>query len=116
VMRDGRLNKCIECTKNDVKTRSVLESDKVHQYDRERSKSAKRKLCATKHQIEWRKNNPEKYKAHNAVNNALRDGKITKPSACEICGNERPLHGHHYDYALPLDVIWICEECHAQIQ
>ena len=30
-MRDGRLNKCIECTKNDVKTRSVLESDKVHQ-------------------------------------------------------------------------------------
>lgn len=52
--------------------------------------------------------------ARSAVNNAIRDGRLTKPSKCEYCGIESSaLTGHHYDYSRPLDVEWLCSSCHA---
>lgn len=54
--------------------------------------------------------------AHNAqqrVWNALRSGRLIKPSRCEHCGSgERPLDGAHHDYSLPLAVTWLCRPCH----
>lgn len=64
---------------------------------------------------EYRKNNPEKYAAHTALNNALRSGIITKPTTCELCGEEKPLDGHHKDYKLVLDVVWLCRQCHKKL-
>ena len=62
------------------------------------------------YQKRWREENPEKHAAHNALNNALRDGKIEK-NPCEVCGDANSL-GHHTDYSLPLDVMWLCSACH----
>lgn len=61
-----------------------------------------------------RANNPEKYKANNAVNNALRDGKLSKPLVCEHCQLEKTLEGHHHSYEEEfwLDVVWLCRSCH----
>lgn len=60
---------------------------------------------------EYRKNNREKYKAHNAVSVAIIQGiLIQKP--CESCGAS-PVHAHHDDYSRPLDVRWLCPPCHA---
>jgi hypothetical protein len=61
------------------------------------------------------KRSPEKFAARFAVNNAVRDGRLAKPTACETCGATGRLHGHHHDYSRPLDVKWLCAKCHAQI-
>ncbi len=60
----------------------------------------------------WRQRNPEKYRAQNAVGNALRDGKLVRPEKCEDCGIECKPHGHHEDYSKPLAVNWVCKPCH----
>ena len=62
----------------------------------------------------YRNRNPAISQAHNAVNNALRDGKLFKPSECEACSDTAALHGHHCDYNKPLDVMWLCEPCHKE--
>lgn len=45
---------------------------------------------------------------------ALHSGVITRPPACERCGDTGYIHGHHIDYAKPLVVEWLCASCHAK--
>lgn len=104
-MRDGHLNKCKECTKKDV-IKYRRENDSVREYDRVRAKSPKRRENSTLINKRWRKENPEGYKAHSAVSNAVRSGILVK-SPCEVCGCER-VHAHHDDYSKPLSVRWLC--------
>jgi len=59
------------------------------------------------------KREPKKRKAHNAVNNALRDGKMTK-KPCEVCGSSYKPHAHHDDYDKVYDVRWLCNEHHRE--
>ena len=66
----------------------------------------------------WQKANPEKVKAHQAIHRAIKSGKLTKPDACSECLDIKTperLHGHHHDYSKPLDVIWLCRQCHKNI-
>lgn len=66
--------------------------------------------------------------ANVAVGRAIKDGRLVKPDACEGCGVkawvpgdngarrfERRLHAHHFDYSLPLEVVWICTSCHGTV-
>lgn len=55
---------------------------------------------------------PEKARAHRAVSNAIRDGKLVRED-CEICGSEA--EAHHEDYSQPLDVRWMCFRHHREI-
>ena len=64
---------------------------------------------------EWRKNNPEKVKAHNLLNWAVVSGKVIKPKKCDKCKEERRLSGHHLDYRKPLEVLWLCSSCHKEV-
>ncbi len=57
-----------------------------------------------------RERNPEKYKAHTALGNAIRDGKVFK-QPCEVCGAAK-VEGHHDDYSKPLSVRWFCRPHH----
>lgn len=57
-----------------------------------------------------RKQFPEKFKARDALNGAVRRGKI-KRGPCVKCG-EIKTEGHHTDYSKPLDVLWFCRQCH----
>jgi hypothetical protein len=57
-------------------------------------------------------------RAHNAVENAIRRGKIV-PQPCEICGSfkqmkdgRRDVQAHHDDYSKPLEVRWLCQIHH----
>lgn len=50
---------------------------------------------------------------------ALEDGDLVRPDRCEECdasasapGLPYKILGHHDDYSKPLDVRWICGQCH----
>lgn len=54
-----------------------------------------------------------KRKAHIAVGNAVRDGRMDKPDCCSVCARSGVrIEGHHNDYTKPLDVVWMCARCH----
>jgi len=112
MMADGRLNKCKDCTKRDAyEHRHFSESrPRILAYDRKRGS---RQSSADVN--EYRKNNPKKYKAHIAVGNALREGKLHRPDRCSHCKVECKPEGHHEDYQKPLDVVWLCSECHRNL-
>ncbi|MHA1409237.1 MAG: hypothetical protein ACTSQY_02755 [Candidatus Odinarchaeia archaeon] len=62
--------------------------------------------------LNYSEKNPEKRKAHQILNNAIRDGKIERPDTCEKCGKKKPVEAHHEDYSKPLDVDFWCKDCH----
>ena len=53
---------------------------------------------------------------HNArviVYRHVRKGTLEKPKVCSSCQLEKNLEGHHKDYSKPLNVTWLCRQCHA---
>lgn len=70
-----------------------------------------------------RERDPLAAKARNVLGWAVRVGRIVPPERCEFCGDapgrnargQRLIEGHHVNYAKPLDVVWACRHCHAQI-
>lgn len=64
-------------------------------------------------QANWRRANPEKYRAHVAVQRALSAGALTK-GKCEVCGASAT-DAHHDDYTRPLDVRWLCRQHHTRL-
>ena len=107
-MADGRLNKCKECGRKDSTTNRNQNLERIREYDRKRGNRQKAGYVR-----DYRFRFPNKYKAHNMTNNALRDGKIRK-KPCEICGSEKSVHAHHDDYGVPLDIRWLCAAHHKQ--
>lgn len=61
-------------------------------------------------QARWRKENPERYKAHLRVATAIRNGTLIK-TPCEVCGNPR-VDFHHTDYRYPLRGRFLCRFHH----
>lgn len=56
-----------------------------------------------------------KQRARSVINHGIRDGKITKPTLCEVCGLPGKLEAHHPDYSKPTDVKWLCKQCHENL-
>ena len=112
-MADGRVNKCKECNKVDVRKNYRENIEHYREYERCREKKEARKESKIIQHKKWKKRNPIKRKASVIVGNAVRDGKLFKPSNCESCDSTpNRLHGHHDDYAFPLVVRWLCPGCH----
>lgn len=53
---------------------------------------------------------PEKHHARHVLNHAIAAGKVS-PQPCAECG-EHETEAHHPDYLKPLDVVWLCKNCH----
>ena len=101
--------KCKPCNIQHVKEYRLKNIDRIREYDRKRGARQTQEYHQN-HRAKF----PGKYKAKNMLNNALRDGKLTKPVLCQYCGTYSTLHGHHCDYSKPLDVQWLCVPCHKQ--
>lgn len=56
---------------------------------------------------------PERVNAITLLNNALKSGRLTR-QPCEVCG-AAPAEGHHPDYSKPLEVRWLCRDCHKKL-
>jgi hypothetical protein len=70
-------------------------------------KNSKKKASA-----KWDFLNREKKYAHGRISSGLRNKSIKKPIICEGCKENHKLNGHHEDYSKPLDVVWLCDDCH----
>ncbi len=107
-MADGHLNKCKTCAKRDAREIRRARLSYYRAYDRTRGSRQ-----SADDQRQYRKRNPEKIKAHNAVTHAIRAGKLMR-MPCEKCGQVDGVHAHHDDYLCPLEVRWLCPEHHHQ--
>ena len=58
---------------------------------------------------------PERRKAAYAAMYAVRTGKLIRPDRCSVCDKTCVPQGHHPDYSKPLEVIWVCHNCHVAI-
>jgi hypothetical protein len=51
---------------------------------------------------------------------AKRLGQIVSPLRCDACHqtvfDHSALHAHHGDYNEPLEVIWLCRQCHQAVR
>ena len=97
---DGHRGECKDCGKA---------------YHREREKlplSPHQRKLRTEHDKIRRLLYPLRIKANNAVNTAIKYGRLTRPDKCQDCGAEGIIHGHHKDYTKPFEVDWLCRVCH----
>lgn len=126
----GRTSRCIVC--ENARVLSNRNANKLHANAQGREwymrNKEKRTLSIKKyHQTQngksmrrassakFRRNNPEKVFAHDAVRKAIQRGIIQKPNTCTQCGIKKNLQAHHDYYSKPLDVIWLCVPCHVQL-
>lgn len=69
--------------------------------------------------LAFNKRHPNKRHSYQIVRDALKSGKLRRPSTCSACHQEptdgRAVDAHHFDYKLPLVVIWLCRQCHANV-
>ena len=106
-MKDGHVNKCIDCNGKDVAAHRIKNIDKIRKYDRDRGNRQ-----SSDYLKDYRKKFPNKYRATTMVNKAIRAGKRCM-EPCEVCGLE-PSVGHHDDYLKPLNVRGMCQPHHKQ--
>lgn len=114
-MSDGRLGKCKECAKADVKANREARREQYAEYEQERFKTPKRKRQVAESQRRRRKRNPEKDRARRLLWQAIIAGKVIRPTKCQQCGRACEPEAHHWDYYKPLDVLWWCFKCHREV-
>jgi hypothetical protein len=123
----GVTSRCKECHKEKVRANRAENLEYYRAYDAKRFREDPRvlerhkayqqtepgKAAQRKGRENWLLANEEKRAAHIILGNAVKAGRIAKPAECEKCGDSpNRLHGHHDDYAFPLDVRWLCAACH----
>lgn len=102
---------CKDCIKARVRKHRSNNLERVRAYDRERSRLPHRVQKRREIFEAYKVEQPERRAAHNAVANAIRDGRLTK-APCAFCGDDGSVEAHHHDYFKPLDVTWLCKPCH----
>jgi len=107
-MKDGYLNKCKKCAKNDALNHRGKNLNKIRAYDRKRGSRQ-----TPEYQRDYRNRYPNKCKAHQKINNEVRNGNLF-PMPCEVCFSTHDLHAHHDDYLKPLNIRWLCSKHHSQ--
>jgi hypothetical protein len=54
-------------------------------------------------------------RAYSETRKAIESGLIKKTRGCEICGKNKKMDVHHFDYGDPLLVSFLCRRCHLLI-
>lgn len=112
-MADGHLSKCRDCTRADVASNRLAKLERVREYDRQRANLPHRKELRQRITREWDEKHPDRARAQQRANNALRGGQIERVTNCEGCGRTGRIEKHHPDYTRAELVIWLCKPCHS---
>ncbi len=124
----GVQGECKECTKARVKAYRLDNLEVVRAYDRKRGHTELRKqknraayvrmrsteegrAKENERSRKYREKNKLARAAHLLCQNAVNSGKL-KRMPCERCHSEDHIHAHHEDYHMPLEVTWLCRDCH----
>lgn len=124
-MKDGHLNKCIDCNIKDVTEHREKNLERIREYDRMRGRTEKRKqknkdyLKAHpekryEYTKRYRATHPGTNAAHSAAEQGKKKGFITVEK-CVVCGSKENLQMHHHDYKQKTSVIALCPKCHGAV-
>lgn len=113
-MKDGRLNKCKDCTKRDASENRQKNLERIRSYDRMRAAMPHRVAAQEARQKRWLAEHQDRRKAQIRLGNAVRDKKIVPWPVCEIPECNCKPEAHHSDYSRPLMVTWLCRAHHMQ--
>jgi glutamate synthase domain-containing protein 2 len=80
--------------------------EKISKYNREYIQKNREKIR------ELSRRYPERLKARELTRQAIRSGRLVRPKICSICDAERKIQAHHVDYSKPLEIMWLCVDCH----
>ena len=106
---NGLSSCCIECN------RILSKEQKANGYSSGYAKTEKGKDSINRASKRAYQNHKHKWLARAKARYAVKTGQLNKPIDCEGCGLEKLLHGHHEDYTKPLEVNWICQQCHTLV-
>jgi hypothetical protein len=62
-----------------------------------------------------RERDPVKYRARRILDHRIARGTADRPESCEVCRKRCKPEGHHPDYSIPWQVIWLCRDCHRDV-
>ena len=111
--KDGLQNSCKNC--RSIEQSFYKYSEKTFEKRKKHRKTKKYKKTQKETVARYKKKNPEKVKAHSVIQKAIQRKILERPFFCSLCGITKDIHGYHEDYALLLDVIWLCRFCHIKI-
>ncbi len=114
---------CKTCRKRYEATKEVRERNRLQQQKhKEKYREQQRIYNTSEHGRELNRKrskkywdaNPIKNKARKKVRTAIQNGSMVRPDTCSSCGRKCKPEAHHEDYNKPLDVVWLCKECHTE--
>ncbi len=126
--KSGVNSECKECAKErrtKKYAQSLEESRKKRNayYAKNREKLCKGQIESQKGNTRYRKyqnkylidkvkSGDKKFIARRIVCMALKAKMIERPDLCSNCLIKEKVEAHHYDYDKPLNIIWLCTQCH----
>jgi len=123
--KDGHEPRCRECRRQERK--AWRENNPGAERESRKRRYQRNRDHEIKGIAKWKREHPErvaatakryyerhskKHEARRLVSEAIRDGVLVRPEACEICEGRDSIQAHHPDYDRPLDVEWLCLSCH----
>lgn len=107
--RDGRASWCKDCERARDRAPYRAARPDVGEKAQKRYRQSERYRELNRERLRQR---GAKILAREAVNAAIRYGRMRRPGACDRCRASVRVHGHHEDYGKPLEVLWLCARCH----
>lgn len=117
--KDGYYSCCKSCQSKAIRKYQKTEKGKTAQ--KQYTQSEKGRVVHRKAAVRYQKyyciKYPERIKALNAVNHAIRDGKLHRPDTlqCHFCSAQAEDYHHpNYEPKHWLDVVPTCKKCHSR--
>lgn len=111
--KNGLGSWCKECAKAQVQAYRLAHPEIIKARKKKYYQSKKGKIVSRRASRIRRQRYPQIEKAHRAINNAIRDKKLEKPTKfkCKYCPKKAQQY-HHPDYSKPFEIEPICKKCH----
>lgn len=108
--KDGLQAWCRECTS--AARKRIYAANKEREAARVKKWAQENRERMVVNALADRERHRDRWDARDALNKAVKKGAIEKPEHCARCEETEYLQAHHDDYSKPLDVEWLCRDCH----